>query len=169
MVIGLVAADSWADSAGINEFVFGAFLAWGFESIVINGAFIASSPTSLALAAIHPIPILLIVLSATGHLYLYPAVTGLLAMVADDGIPAQAREPEDKARGACIAVLQAFLKTWVGHNPEDLEGYFSSYANKERVATDVWWQKAGRRRSSSCYQAYTQVPSTLWGVTTSQN
>ncbi len=146
LVIGLVAADFGLTSAGINEFVFGAFLAWGFETIVINGAFIASSPTSLALGAIHPIPILLIVLSATGHLYLYPAVTGLLAMALMMAFLLRLEGLKTRRGVPALRLLRAFLKTWVGHNPEDLEGYFSSYANKERVATDVMVAEGGQNK-----------------------
>ena len=62
-----------------NEFVFGAFLVWGFETIVINGAFIRNTLVSLVLGAIHPLPILLIVVCRRRISYLYPAVTGLLA------------------------------------------------------------------------------------------
>lgn len=123
--------------AGTNEFVFGAFLVWGFESVVINAAFLKNTAASLALAAIHPLSILLITLYALGSVYLYPALTGILALILILGFLLRLKSLKTKHGVPTLQVLQAFLKTWVTQEPGDLEGYFSNYAKSEPVVTDV--------------------------------
>jgi putative membrane protein len=123
--------------AGMNEFIFGAFLVWGFESIIINGAFVRNTLLSLLLAAIHPLTVLLITLSSGGYLYLYPALTGMLALVLLVVFLLRLENLKTKHGVPALQVLQAFLKTWVGHESDDLEKYFSSYAKSESIVTDV--------------------------------
>jgi putative membrane protein len=123
--------------AGANEFVFGAFLVWGFESVVINAAFLKNTVASLALASIHPLSILLITLYALGSVYLYPALTGILALILILGFLLRLKSLKTKQGVPTLQILQAFLKTWVTQEPGDLEGYFSNYAKSEPVVTDV--------------------------------
>ncbi|MDA4113869.1 MAG: DUF2070 family protein [Thaumarchaeota archaeon] len=125
-------------SADTNEFVFGAFLVWGFESVVINGAFLRNTLASLALASIHPLSILLITLYAIGFPYLsYPAVTGMVALIAILVFLLRLKRLKTKHGIPTLQILQAFLKTWVTQEPGDLEKYFSNYAKSESVVTDV--------------------------------
>jgi putative membrane protein len=134
-----VAVSSFArlSPAGTNEFVFGAFLVWGFESVVINGAFLRNTLASLALASIHPLSIMLIALYATGSPYLYPAATGMVALVLILIFLLRLKRLRTKQGIPALQILQAFLKTWVTQEPGDLEKYFSSYAKSESVVTDV--------------------------------
>jgi putative membrane protein len=129
--------------AGTNEFVLGAFLVWGFESVVINAAFLKNTPASLALASIHPLSILLITLYALGSVYLYPALTGILALILILGFLLRLKSLKTKHGVPTLQVLQAFLKTWVTQEPGDLEGYFSNYAKSEPVVTDVILAEGG--------------------------
>ena len=55
LTLGVAVSSFTRLHAGANEFIFGAFLVWGFESIVINGAFVRNTLMALVLAAIHPL------------------------------------------------------------------------------------------------------------------
>jgi putative membrane protein len=136
-------AVSWighAHQAGLNEFIVGWFLAWSFELLVINGAFVSSTVKSLVVAAVQPGATVLLVLSSVraGTPQIYAALFGLvtLAMV----VAFMLRFKRFKTAGAGIDSLQtfqSFLKSWVSHNPADLEGYFSKYSHEEPVATRI--------------------------------
>jgi putative membrane protein len=132
--------------AGTNEFIFGAFLVWGFESIIINGAFVRNTLMALVLAAIHPLSILVIVLSTGGYVYLYPALTGVLALVLMVVFLLRLENLKTKHGIPALQVLQAFLKTWVVQEPDDLERYFAHYARSESVVTDVVLAESGEKR-----------------------
>jgi hypothetical protein len=80
LALGVAVSSFTQLSSGTNEFIFGAFLVWGFESVVINAAFLRNTLASLALASIHPLSVLLITQYAVGSLSLYPALTGILAL-----------------------------------------------------------------------------------------
>jgi putative membrane protein len=141
LALGLAASSLTGLHASSNEFVFGAFLVWGFECIVINGAFVRSTLASLVLAGVHPFTVLLIALSTGGYSYVYPALTGVAAMVLMVAFLLRLTNLRTKHGIPALQVLQAFLKTWVGHEPEDLEKYFSKYAHTESVSTDVMLAK----------------------------
>ena len=69
-----------------------------------------------------------------------------------------------------LQVLQAFLKTWVGHEPDDLERYFSNYAKNESVVTDVVLAESKETESRLCpARAYIPARSSRSGATTSPN
>lgn len=137
LLIGVIATAFGLTNAIINEFVLGAFLVWGFETIVINGAFVKSSLTSLGVAALHPVPILLITLFAVGHAYLYATLTGILALALLVLFLLGLKRVKTARGTSSLQLLQAFLNTWVGQSPHELEGYFSSYAETQQVVTDV--------------------------------
>jgi putative membrane protein len=146
LTLGVAVSSFTRLHAGANEFIFGAFLVWGFESIVINGAFVRNTLMALVLAAIHPLSILVIAIFAGGYLYLYPAVTGLLALVLTVGFLLRLENLKTKHGIPALQVLQAFLKSWVVQEPGDLEGYFSNYARSESVVTDVVLTESGEKR-----------------------
>ena len=130
--------------AGANEFVFGAFLVWAFELVVINGAFLASTLKSLALAAIHP---LLVVLTVTGynHAYAYPIGFGLLVLASSVVFLSKLERLRTENGITSLRLLQAFLNTWVEHQPRELEEYFLTYAETRSVQTEVIVAKTGTR------------------------
>ena len=137
LTLGVAVSSFTGLHAGMNEFIFGAFLVWGFESVVINGAFVRNTLIALVLAAVHPLSILIIALSAGGYLYVYPAVTGAAALILMVLFLLRLENLKTKHGIPALQVLQSFLKTWVAHEPDDLEGYFSNYAESESVVTDV--------------------------------
>lgn len=137
LVLGLAVSAVTGLRAGANEFVFGAFLAWGFESIVVNGGFVRNVPVGLAVAAIHPLSMLLIALWAWGSLYPFPVATGAVALILMAVLSLRLQRLTTKRGVPALQLLQAFLKTWVVHEPGDLERCFSAYSKKERVVTDV--------------------------------
>ena len=146
LTLGVAVSSVTGVHAGTNEFIFGVFLVWGFESIVINGAFVRNTLMALVLAAIHPLSILMIVLSAGGYLYLYPALTGVLALILMVVFLLRLESLKTKHGVPALQVLQAFLKTWVVQEPDDLERYFSNYARSESVVTDVVLAESGEKR-----------------------
>jgi putative membrane protein len=137
LVLGLAVSAVTGLRAGANEFVFGAFLAWGLESIVINGGFVKNALLGLALAAIHPLSVLLIVLWAWGSPYPFPLTTGAVALALMAVLSLRLQRLKTNRGIPALQLLQAFLKTWVVHEPGDLERYFSAYSKKESVVTDV--------------------------------
>jgi putative membrane protein len=146
LTLGVAVSSVSGLRAGTNEFIFGAFLVWGFESIVINGAFVRNTLMALVLAAIHPLSILAIALSAGGYTYLYPAITGVFALVLMMVFLLRLKNLKTKNGIPALQVLQAFLKTWVVQEPDDLERYFSNYARSESVVTDVVLAESGEKR-----------------------
>lgn len=137
LVLGLAVSALTGLHAATNEFVFGAFLVWGFECVVINGAFLKRTLTSLVAAAAHPFSLLVIATSAGGYPVAYPMLTGVVATVLIVALLLRLEKLKTRHEVPSLRILQAFLKTWVAHEPEDLERYFSSYARDEPVTTDV--------------------------------
>jgi putative membrane protein len=137
LALGVAVSRLTGLDSGKNEFVLMAFLVWGFESIVINGAFVRNTLASLLLAAVHPIPILLIVVSTGGYTSVWPVLTGLIALAVVLLLLVRLKSLKTKHGVPSLSVLQAFLRTWAGHEPGDLERYFSDYARGEIVLTDV--------------------------------
>jgi putative membrane protein len=141
--LGVGSTLSWVEhnpQPSINEFIVGTFLAWSFELLVINGAFIPSTATSLCIAAIQPVVTLLLASSFVGVNLssIYAVVFGLVVL----GITAAflLKFKTFKTEGAGINSLQtfqSFLKSWVSHKPDDLERYFTLYSQDQRVTTKV--------------------------------
>jgi putative membrane protein len=124
-------------NAPTNEFVLGAFLAWGFELVIINGAFLRSTTQSLLISAIHPVPILLIVLAGASHNELYSLMTGVTVLIAMLAFLARIDSVKTRNGVSSLRILRSFLKTWVEHEPDELEKYFSGYANNAEVTSDL--------------------------------
>lgn len=134
---------SWIEhnhQPGTNEFFVGTFLAWAFELLVINGAFISSTAKSLCIAAIQPLATFLLVFAFIGFNAgdAYSAVAGLVIL----GITVAflLKFKTFKTQGAGISSLQtfqSFLKSWVSHKAGDLERYFTLYSHDQPVTTKV--------------------------------
>jgi putative membrane protein len=146
VVIGLL-FSSLLHGAATREFVFGAFLAWGFELVVINGAFLKSTAKSVLISAVHPVPILLLVMSASTNQYLLPVISGAVVLIIVVLFLSRVDSIKTNNGISSLEILRAFLKTWVGHEPEELETYFSRYAKPDSVATDVIIAQAGQKRA----------------------
>ena len=130
-----------AHQPSINEFLLGAFLAWSFELLVINGAFISSTAQSLCIAAIQPAVTLLLASTFIVKLnssIIYTTLSGLVIL----GITATflLKFKTFKTEGVGINSLQtfqSFLKSWVSQKPANLENYFTLYSHDEPVVTRV--------------------------------
>ena len=115
---------------------FGAFLVFAFELVVINGAFVEKTRFAGPLSIIHPTLVFL--------------WSGTLARVSMLGVGAGAivvalafvfiyklKAIRTLTNDSAIHTLQAFLKTWAAHNPEELERALSRYSVEESVGTRV--------------------------------
>jgi len=116
--------------------VFGAFLTSAFELVVINAAFVERTIFAAPLSAIHPT--IMFVWSGIRVLPSYSAIgagaaTLGLALAFVSGLNNMRTEAEDSA----IHAFQAFLKTWVVHNSEELEKILAHYSLKEEIRTKI--------------------------------
>ena len=145
VVIGL-SISSLIKGAATKEFVFGAFLAWGLELVVINGAFLRSTLGSLVIASIHPVPILLLVMSGAPTQYALPVILGVVVLVLVILFLSRIDRVRTKNGISSLEILRAFLKTWVEHEPTELEAYFSRYARLDSVGTDIVIADTAERR-----------------------
>ena len=125
----------------LNEFVLGAFLAWSFGLLVINGAFISNTAQSLCIAAVQPAVTLLLAstfIIKFNPSIVYTTVSGLVIL----GITATflLKFKTFKTEGVGINSLQtfqSFLKSWVSQKPANLENFFIQYSHDEPVVTRV--------------------------------
>lgn len=133
--------------AVLNEFVFGGFLAWGFEIIVVNGVFLRSTGLSLVVAAVHPLPIILTSLYFMNLTHLAIPVTGFVLLAVVLVFLALVKRVKTRNGTESLVLLRAFLKTWVERNPRELETLFSTYAKNDSVTTDVMAAKTESGRA----------------------
>jgi putative membrane protein len=129
--------SKWLRYAAFNELVFGAFLAWGFETLVINGVFLRSKFQSLIIGAVHPVPILLLILTAATHDLIVPVFAGIAVLAISMMFLSIVGRVKTDNGIAALDMLRAFLKTWVAKEPAELESYFSRYAKHDTVITKL--------------------------------
>jgi len=142
---------SWAEhnrQPSINEFVVGTFLAWAFELLVINGAFVPNTAKSLCLAAVQPLATFLLTSAFVGvdSTATYAAAGG--SVILGVTVAFLLKFKTFKTEGAGINSLQtfqSFLKSWVSHKPGDLERYFTLYSQDQPVITKVLLATAADR------------------------
>ena len=150
--LAIGSASSWLQHTlqpSLNEFVVGTFLAWSFELLVINGAFISSTTRSLCIAAVQPVVTLLLASAFIIKInppVIYAAISGLAIL----GITATflLKFKTFKTPGVGINSLQtfqSFLKTWVSQKPTDLESYFTLYSHDESITTKIVLAGAAER------------------------
>lgn len=142
--IGAVVSFVNHSQAGGNEFVFGGFLVWAFELVVINGAFLTSTSKSLALAAVHPLLVMLTITTQV-NMYAYPVAFGLLVLMSSVVFLLKLKTLKTRNGIMSLRLLQAFMNTWVEHEPSDLEGCFLTYAKTQSIRTEVIVAKSGTR------------------------
>lgn len=142
LVIG--SAFSWVQrnhQLGLNEFLVGTFLAWSFELLVINGAFIFSTGKSLCIAAVQPAVTLLlasIFITKFNSSAIYATVLGLIILGITTTFLLKFKTFKTKGVGInSLQTFQSFLKSWVSQKPADLESYFTLYSHDEPVATEI--------------------------------
>lgn len=133
VIVGSIFSSFTALHANSTEFVLGAFLAWSFQLVIIKGAFIRSTALSLVLAGLQPLAVLLVLTS--GRPIIDAFVPSVFTLVICLLFLSRVDSVKTKSGLHSLDLLRAFLKTWVGHEPSDLEAYFSSYASKQSVQT----------------------------------
>jgi len=136
LIPSLVGAIVGQSQGGADEFVFGAFLVWAFELIVINGAFLISTSKSLFLASTHPFLVMLTVIEYT-RASAYSAALGLVVLVSAVIYLSTLKHVRTKNGITSLRLLHAFLSTWVEREPQGLEQCFLMYAKIEPVETDA--------------------------------
>jgi len=137
-------AFSWAQhnhQPGLNEFVVGTFLAWSFELLVINGAFISSTAQSLCLAAVQPAMTLLLAstfIIKVNSSMIYATIFGLVILGITTTFLLKFKTFKTEGVGInSLQTFQSFLKSWVSQKPADLETYFTLYSHDEPVTTRI--------------------------------
>lgn len=125
----------------INTLVIGGFTALSFEFIAINGVILESTKESLGLASLHPLSLLIPLASAMDltdwHQSLSLLVGATFLFLALLFVAKMKHLKTTKHHITSLQLLQAFLKTWVSHDSEELEGYFRQYSKLEEVTTEV--------------------------------
>jgi putative membrane protein len=120
-----------------SGFIFGAFLAWSFDLVVINGVFLRGTIQSLLISAVPSIPITLVVLWTTGSGSIIAPITGVIVLLMALAFLSRINMIKTKTGISSLELLRAFLKTWVEHEPAELEALFSTYAKQDSVPTDI--------------------------------
>lgn len=125
----------------LNEFILGAFFAWSFELLVVNGAFISSTIQSLCIAVIQPATTLLLASTFVIHVnsaVAYAAILGFVILGITTTFLLKFKTFKTEGVGInSLQTFQSFLKSWVSHKPANLENYFTQYSRDEPVTTRI--------------------------------
>jgi putative membrane protein len=126
-------------TTSVNGFVLGGFFAIAIELLVINGVFIPSTGWSVILSLIHPVTLLLLVNSSINiATEIIPIVSGSIAIILVLSFLLRIKRLRTVQREiTSLRLLQAFLKTWVSKNPQELEQYFTDYSAPEETMTRI--------------------------------
>jgi putative membrane protein len=135
---------SWAShnpQPSLNEFVLGAFFAWSFELLVVNGAFISSTAQSLCIAIIQPAITLLLASTfviQVNSAVIYATMLGFVVLGITTSFLLKFKTFKTEGVGInSLQTFQSFLKSWVSHKPANLENYFTLYSQDEPVTTKI--------------------------------
>jgi putative membrane protein len=135
---------SWilhSPQASLNEFVLGAFFAWSFELLVVNGAFISSTIQSMCIALVQPATTLLlasIFVIRVNSAVAYATILGLVILGITVAFLLKFKTFKTEGAGInSLETFQSFLKSWVSHKPANLENYFTQYSQDEPVTTRI--------------------------------
>ncbi len=133
----------------LNEFVVGTFLAWSFQLLVINGAFLSSTARSLGIAAVQPAMTLLLAsvfIIKVNSSVIYAAIFGFVILGITTTFLLKFKTFKTEGVGInSLQTFQSFLKTWVSQKPADLESYFTLYSHAEPVTTRIVLATAAER------------------------
>ncbi len=139
------ASLSGSATAVTNALVFGAFLCAGSEFLVINGTFTERTLVSVALAAVHPVPTLLILRLSeiSSHFDPYPFAFGAGAFAVLGSFTFLLKRRKTSHGFGAIRLFQAFMKTWAGGAPSDLESMIAEHSEVAEITTKVMRFKTG--------------------------
>jgi putative membrane protein len=125
----------------LNEFILGAFFAWSFELLVVNGAFISSTPQSICIAVVQPAVTLLLAsafIVKVDAASINSVILGFIALGITTGFLLKFKTFKTEGVGInSLETFQSFLKSWVSQKPANLESYFTLYSHDEPVATQI--------------------------------
>jgi len=125
----------------LGEFTLGAFLAWSFDLVVVNGAFLIDTKRSLSITAMHPVPLLFLAMLSSqkpGLILVYPLIGGIAILLVTTLFILGFKSYKTDGVGInSLEIFQSFLKTWVTHRPSKLEGHFALYSRNQPVTTDI--------------------------------
>ena len=122
-----------------NALLFGAFICGGFEFFVIQGTFEKNPSVSLGLAVIHPVATLLVIRlpELVGHFDVLAASSGAVALAVMVGFPLLLRRRKTSLGHDALTLFQAFMKTWAGGDPDELERIIADHSEEVEITTKV--------------------------------
>lgn len=122
-----------------NAFLFGAFACAGFEFLVINGVFTASTPFSLALAALYPVSTFGIVRlgELVGHFDFLALVFGAASFVILASFTLMLSRRKTTSGSDALHLFRAFMKTWAAQDSTDLEAAILANSEDAEVSTKI--------------------------------
>jgi putative membrane protein len=133
----------------LNEFILGAFFAWSFELLVVNGVFISSTFQSMCIAAIQPVMTLLlasIFLIQVNVASISSAILGFIILGITTGFLLKFKTFKTEGVGInSLQTFQSFLKSWISQKPANLENYFTLYSHDAPVTTRIILASAAER------------------------
>jgi putative membrane protein len=135
-VAELVYTSLFKSIQNLATIAFGAFLVCAFEFVVINGAFVEKTRFAGPLSIVHPTVVFL--WSGPLTRVSIPGVgAGAIVVALAFAFIYKLKAIRTLTNDSAIHTLQAFLKTWAAHNPEELERALSRYSVEESVGTRV--------------------------------
>jgi len=133
------ASLSCSTYAVTNAFLFGGFLCAGFEFLVIRGTFTKNSYFALVLAAIYPVSTLLILRLPELRAHFDPfSFLFSVAAFTVFGLFARLLNRYKTSLGfRATTLFQAFMKTWAGGTPSDLEAIIAQHSTTQELTSKV--------------------------------
>ena len=119
--------------------LFGAFVCAGFEFVVIQGAFEKNASMAFGLAVLHPAATLVIIRlpELASRFDVLGASSGAVALAILVAFPLLLRQRKTSLGHDALSLFQAFMKTWVAGNPDELEKIIADHSEEVEVATRV--------------------------------
>ena len=137
--VGLAYAHASGSGRALGDsIIFGAFLCGGFETLVVNGAFVEQTSASIMLGSLQPAMTAVGVLSWSGIGYSgYAAIPGVAAFALLVLFNVSLKRRKTSRGHNAVKLFQAFMKTWANKDASGLESIIASHAEKAEVASKV--------------------------------
>jgi len=142
LFVGCGAAIGWL--AGLpgalgNAFLFGAFVAAGFEFLVYDGVFTGRPWLAVALAAVHPAASFLVFRASevATPADLAALLFGALAFAALAGFTLLLGRRKTSGGHDVLGLFRAFMKAWAAGDAADLEAAVADHSKEAKVTTKV--------------------------------
>jgi len=132
----LIYASLFKSTQNLATIAFGAFLVCAFEFVVINGAFVEKTRFAGPLSIVHP-ALVFLWSGPLARVSILGVGAGAIVVALAFAFIYKLKAIRTLTNDSAIHTLQAFLKTWAAHNPEELERALSRYSVEESVGTRV--------------------------------